>query len=150
MSDEHFGEFFDAMVLLHRGLPEQAARLMDTPPEQFTEWYSGMWRPWYAALWAEAAVLAGHADAADRIRRARTAAAGNAIATAVVDRAAALATPGGDRDGLTAAAAALRDAGCRYQWARTLVLIGGQHRARGESELATMGATAMAEPPGRG
>jgi predicted ATPase/DNA-binding CsgD family transcriptional regulator len=150
VSDEHFGEFFDAMVLLHRGLPEQAAQLMDTPPERFTEWYSGMWRPWYAALWAEAAVLGGRADAADRIRRARTAAAGNAIATAVVDRAAALATPDGDRDGLTAAAAALRDAGCRYQWARTLVLIGGQHRARGESELATMGATAMAEPPGPG
>ena len=52
-----------------------------------------------------------------------------------------------DRDGLTAAAAALEEAGCRYQWARTLVLIGGEHRARGESMLAAMGATAMAGPP---
>jgi hypothetical protein len=91
-------------------------------------------------------VLSGHEDAADRVRRARLATAGNPIATAVVDRAAALA--GGDRDGLTAAAAALRDGGCRYQWARTLVLMGGEHRARGESALAEMGAVAMVWPPG--
>ena len=45
-----------------------------------------MWRPWYAALWAEAAVLSGHEDAADRIRRARVATADNPIATAIVDR----------------------------------------------------------------
>jgi predicted ATPase/DNA-binding CsgD family transcriptional regulator len=146
VSEIHFGEFFDALSLLHRGLPEQAVRLMTTPPEEFTEWYTGMWRPWYAALWAEAAVLSGHEDAADRVRRARLATAGNPIATAVVDRAAALA--GGDRDGLTAAAAALRDGGCRYQWARTLVLMGGEHRARGESALAEMGAVAMVWPPG--
>ena len=145
----HFGEFFDALLLLHRGLPEQAVQLTATPPEQLTQWYSGMWRPWYAALWAEAAVLSGHQEAADRIRRARVAAAGNLIATAVVDRAAALAVPGGDRDGLTAAAAALRTAGCRYQWARTLVLLGGEHRTRGESALAAMGATPMALPPER-
>nr|WP_243875902.1 LuxR C-terminal-related transcriptional regulator [Streptomyces sp. 846.5] len=142
----HFGEFFDALLLLHRGHPEQAVRVMATPPEQFTEWYSGMWRPWYGALWAEAAVLSGHEDAADRVRRARLAAAGNPIATAIVDRAAALGTRGGDRDGLIAVAAALRAAGCRYQWARTLVLAGGRHRARGESALAAMGATPMAWP----
>ncbi len=53
----------------------------------------------------------------------------------------------GDRDGLIPAAAALAAAGCRYQWARTLVHIGGAERARGESELAAMGATAMAVPP---
>jgi predicted ATPase/DNA-binding CsgD family transcriptional regulator len=147
VSEIHFGEFFDALLLLHRGLPEQAAQVMDTPPEQLTEWYSGMWRPWYGALWAEAAVLSGYEDAADRIQRAHSATAGNAIATAIVDRTAALTTPGGDRDGLTAAAAALQDAGCRYQWARTLVLIGGKHRARGESVLATMGAAPMVWPP---
>jgi hypothetical protein len=121
---------------------------MDTPPEQFNRWYSGLWRPWYGALWAEAAVLSGYRDAAERVQRARLATAGNPIATAVVDRAAALSTRHGDRDGLTAAAAALQAAGCRYQWARTLVLMGGQDRARGESVLATMGAAAMAWPPG--
>jgi predicted ATPase/DNA-binding CsgD family transcriptional regulator len=147
VSEIHFGEFFDALLLLHRGLPEQAARVMDTPPERFTEWHNGMWRPWYGALWAEAAVLTGHEDATDRVRRARLAAAGNPIATAIVDRAAALITRDGDRDGLTAAAAALKDAGCRYQWARTLVLIGGEHRARGESVLAAMGAVPTVWPP---
>jgi hypothetical protein len=109
-----------------------------------------MWRPWYAALWAEAAVLSGHQDAAARLDRARLMAIDNPIAVAIVDRAAALAGrvgPVGDRDGLTAAAAALQVAGCRYQWARTLVLIGGAQRARGESMLATMGATPMVWPP---
>ncbi len=147
VSEIHFGEFFDALLLLHRGLPERAARLMDTPPEEFDEWYSGMWRPWYGALWAEAAVLTGHEDAADRVRRARLAAAGNPIATAIVDRAAALTTRDGGRGGLTAAAVALKDAGCRYQWARTLVLIGGEHRTRGESVLAAMGAVPTVWPP---
>jgi hypothetical protein len=70
----------------------------------------------------------------------------NPIAAAIVHRAAALA---GDRDELISAAAALRAAGCRYQWARTLVCIGGEHRARGESVLAAMGATPMAWPPER-
>ncbi|MEV6489421.1 hypothetical protein AB0M20_12445, partial [Actinoplanes sp. NPDC051633] len=74
--------------------------------------------------------------------------AGNRIATAIVDRAAALATGDGDRDGLTAAAAALHEAGCRYQWARTLICLGGADRARGEAELAAMGAAPMAWPPG--
>ena len=51
---------------------------------------------WYAALWAEAAVLAHHPDAAARIERSRHAARDNPIATAIVERAAAIAT--GDRE----------------------------------------------------
>jgi predicted ATPase len=141
----HVGEFFDALLLLHRGRSRQAARLLATPPDRFREWYSGLWRPWYAALWAEAAVLSGHPDAAARVRLARRSTADNPIADAVVDRAAAWP---GDRDGLTAAAAALDAAGCPYQWARTLVFLGGEHRARGEAALARMGATPMAWPPG--
>jgi hypothetical protein len=135
------------LLLLHRGLTRPAVQVLDTPPEKFSEWYTGLWRPWYAALWAEAAVLSGHRDAVARIQPARSAAAGNPIATAIVDRAAALTGRAGDRDGLTAAAAALQAAGCRYQWARTLVFIGGKHRAQGESILAAMGATAMPWPP---
>ena len=142
-----FGQFFDALLLLHRGLPQQAAQVLDTPPEQFQDWDNGMWRPWYAALWAEAAALSGHEDAAARIQRARSATAGNPTATAIVDRAAALDGRDGGRDGLIAAAAALENAGCRYQWARTLVFIGGEQRARGESVLATMGAMPMVWPP---
>ena len=100
-------------------------------------------------MWAEAAVLTGQPDAASRIRRARLATRDNPIAAAIVD-------PGrgagrgarGDRAGLAPAAAALSAAGCRYQWARTLVAIGGAERARGQAELAAMGATVMAWPPG--
>lgn len=142
---DRFGEFFDAMLLLHRGQTDIAVRLLDTPPEQFRTWASGLWRPWYAALWAEAAVVAGHPDADGRIRRARLMTRDNPIATAIVDRAAALASGG---DGMFPAAAALAAAGCRYQWARTLVLIGGAERLRGEAALAAMGATAMVWPPG--
>jgi hypothetical protein len=72
----------------------------------------------------------------------------NPIATAIVDRAAAMAREDGDRDGLIAAAIALDAAGCRYQWARTLVFLGGERRARGEDVLGTMGATTMVWPPG--
>ncbi len=140
----HFGEFFDALLLLHRGQPEQAMRLLHTAPEEFREWHNGMWRPWYAALWAEAAVLTRHEDAAARIHRARLMTMDNPIAAAIVDRAAAMDGRAGDRDGLIAAAAALQAAGCRYQWARTLVLIGGAERMRGESALAAIGATPMA------
>jgi predicted ATPase/DNA-binding CsgD family transcriptional regulator len=147
-ADLAYGEFFDALILLHRGLPQQAVRVLDAPPERLNAWYNSLWRPWYAALWAEAAVLTGHEDAAARIRRARLAAAGNTIATAMVDRAEAMAGRGGEgRDALSVAAAAFADAGCRYQWARTLVFLGGEQRARGESELARMGATPMAWPP---
>jgi predicted ATPase len=142
VADIHHGEFFDALVLLHAGRPDDAVTLLATPPEDFRAWYNGLWRPWYAALWAEAAVLAGDPAAAGRIGRARRCAAGNPIALAIVDRSAALAA--GSRDGMLAAAERLNAAGCRYQWARTLVLAGGPERARGEDELAAMGAAPMA------
>jgi predicted ATPase/DNA-binding CsgD family transcriptional regulator len=141
LSEIHFGEFFDALLLLHRGHPKRALHLLDTPPEQLRAWHNGMWRPWYAALWAEAAVLTGHQDATARLHRARLATTENPIAAAIVERAAALA---GDLAGLIPAAAALAAAGSRYQWARTLVLIGGAERVRGEAALAAMGATPMA------
>jgi hypothetical protein len=137
-----YGEFFDALVLLHAGRAEEAVTLLATPPEGFRAQYHALWRPWYAALWAEAAVLAGDPAASGRIGRARLFAAGNPIALAVVERSAAFAS--GDRAGMLAAAERLRAAGCRYQWARALVLAGGPERARGEDELAAMGATPMA------
>jgi predicted ATPase/DNA-binding CsgD family transcriptional regulator len=158
---QHFAEFFDALILLHRGQAEQAARVLFTAPEELAGWHNGMWRPWYAALWAEAAALTGRSDA-EGITRARAITAGNPIATAIVDRAEALGRrhgsnkdnygpdhgPSDGRDGLTAAAAALQNAGCHYQWARTLVFMGGEERARGESALEAIGATPMAVPPG--
>lgn len=145
----HFGQFFDATLFLHRGEHQQAFHLLTTPPEDFTEWFDGMWRPWYGALWAEAAVLTEDQAIADRIDRARRAAAGNPIATAIIDRAAALTADRRDvrRERLTLAADAFAAAGCRYQEARTLVMLGGDHRVRGDAALAAMGATAMAWPP---
>jgi hypothetical protein len=150
LSELHFGEFFDALLLLHRGLAEQAAELLGTPPEQLDEWYSALWRPWYAALWAEAAVLAGRADVPDRIARARTMTTDNPIAAAIVERAAALAAGDGGRDGLTVAATQLAAAGCHYQWARTLVMSGGAARRRGDTALADLGATPTVWPPAPG
>ena len=173
LPDYHFGEYFDALLLLHRGRPQHAVRVLHGPPEDLTEWYNARWRPWYAALWAEAAVLCGHEETAARIPRARAAAAGNPIATALVERAEIMHArgrdlgggdgdlggdrdggPGGDRDrddggrdGLNAVAAVLKEAGWRYQWARTLVFIGGKQRALGESVLAAMGTTPMVWPP---
>jgi hypothetical protein len=142
ISDIHFGEFFDAMLLLHRGQHAEAFQVVRASPEEFTAWYSGMWRPWYAALWVEAAVLCEHEAAYERIERARPLTADNPIASAIVDRAAAMAR--GDRKGLLAAAAALEPLGCRYQWARTLLLAGGAEASTGEAVLAAMGAARMA------
>jgi predicted ATPase/DNA-binding CsgD family transcriptional regulator len=141
ISNIHFGEFFDAMLLLHRGQHAAAYGVLDSAPEEFNAWYSGMWRPWYAALWVEAAVLCQHAEAPERIRRAGPLTVDNPIASAIVDRAVAMAQR--DRHGVLAAAAALDRAACRYQWARTLVLAGGAEAGTGEAVLAEMGATPM-------
>jgi len=138
------GQFLDAWLLLHQGRTQEAGQVLDAAPEPGgLAWQNGMWQPWYAALWAEAAVLAGRGDAAARIAAARKMTRDNPVASAIVGRAAALP---GDREGLTRAAASLHTAGCRYQWARTLVFLGGEDRARGESVLAGLGATAMAWP----
>jgi predicted ATPase/DNA-binding CsgD family transcriptional regulator len=138
--DGHFtgyGPTFDAIVSLHRGDAGAAVERLGVAPDQLRSWFSGEWRTWYAALWAEAAVLAGHPDATERIGRARLSAAANPVATAMLERAAALAV--GDTEAVLAAAAALEPTGCRYQLARTLVLAGGEHRAAGETMLAEMG-----------
>ena len=82
LAELHFGEFFDGLLLLHQGHAEAAVQVLGTPPEQFRTWFSGMWRPWCAALWAEAAVIAGHPDTTARIRRARLATLDNPVAAA--------------------------------------------------------------------
>jgi predicted ATPase/DNA-binding CsgD family transcriptional regulator len=139
-----YGPTFDAIVQLHVGDVDAAVARLSLDPNRLRTWFSGEWRPWYAALWAEAAVLAGRADAAERIERARLSAAANPAALAMVERAAAFADR--DTDRLVAAAAALEPTGCRYQWARTLVMAGGEHRDVGEAALARMGAAPMGMP----
>lgn len=132
-----YGATFDAILLLHRGQPAAALDRLAAEPEDLRRWISGLWRPWYGALKAEGAVLAGRSDADERLKRARTIARGNPIAGAIVDRADALRND--QRDGLRAAAAAFANAGCPYQQARTLVLLGGDERAEGSALLTVMG-----------
>ncbi|MFG1750243.1 ATP-binding protein [Streptosporangium sandarakinum] len=132
-----YGAVFDATVLLHHGDADAALERVAPEPEQVWKWVSWIWLHWYAGLRAEAAVLAGHPDARDRIASARIVAAGNPVVSAQVDRAEALLD--GDPPRQLAAAAAFEAAGCRYQAARTLVLAGGEHAAAGETALAGLG-----------
>jgi len=101
-----------------------------------------MWRQWYAALKAEAAVLTHQNDARERLDRAHTIAEGNPIATASVDRADALLSD--DRDGVLATAVPFDAAECPYQRARTLVLAGGDEQVEGVAMMTAMG---IASPP---
>ena len=80
------------------------------------------WRPWYAAVWVEAAVLAHHDDAPTRIDRARHAARDNPIASTIIERAAAPIAVG-DRSAVGNLAATFARLGCPYQEARTRTLI---------------------------
>jgi predicted ATPase/DNA-binding CsgD family transcriptional regulator len=137
-----FNPTFDAVLWLHRGDPAAALEGMNREPEQLREWFSGLWIQWYAALWAEASILAGHPGAGARLARARFLTAGNPVASALADRAEALAA--GDLDRLPTVAAALDAAGCLYQSARTLALAGGDAGRRGEAALAALGAAPMA------
>jgi len=139
--DKNPRAFFDALLLLHLDQPDRALRVLTTSPDEIQGWYQAIWRPWYVALWVEAAVLADAPDAAERVLNARPFIADNPVEAALVDRAAALGA--GDRDGVLAAARALGAAGCRYQWARSLVLAGGADRERGVSALRAMGATVV-------
>jgi len=115
---------FDAVVALHRGDIRAAldcvAADLDDPQ---TWWHAGqiLYRPWYAAVWAEAAVLGQLDDARSRIDRARHAARDNPIATGIVERAAAIAA--GDRTAVENLAATFTRLGCPYQEARTRTLV---------------------------
>jgi predicted ATPase/DNA-binding CsgD family transcriptional regulator len=130
---------FDAIVALHQGDPDRAVARLEDDPRGFRRWYTGEWRPWYAALHAEAAVLAGHPEARLRVERSRELCAPNPTAAAMVERAAALLN--GDLHRLVPLADTLAGAGCVYQQARTLVLAGGEAAERGRRLMADLGAT---------
>jgi hypothetical protein len=117
---------FDSLLSLHRNDAAAAVRRLAADieaPELFQYMGVGGWRPWYAALWAEAAVLAHHPEATGRIERSRDAARHNPIATAMIERAAAIAT--GDRDTLVRLAVTFAGLGCPYQQARTARMAAG-------------------------
>lgn len=117
-----YGAVFDAMVLLHHGDAGAALERVAPEPDEVWKWVSWIWLHWYVALRAEAAVLAGHPDARERVVAARAVVAGNPVATAQVDRAEALLD--GDLPRLLAVGEAFDAAGCHYQSARTLLLAG--------------------------
>ncbi len=136
---------YDSMLLLHNGDAGGALERMAPEPGEVWRWLTWVWLHWYVALRAEATVLAGSPDAADRLAEAGTIVAGNPVAGAIVERAGALLAD--DRERLLATAAAFDAAGCRYQSARTMVLAGGDHAARGAAALAELGLAPMT-PPG--
>jgi predicted ATPase/DNA-binding CsgD family transcriptional regulator len=123
ISTRAWASTFDAMVALHRGEFRTASdRLTLDVDDPQTWWHAGqiIYRPWYAAVWAEAAVLDQPNDAPARISRARYAARANPIASAIIERAAALAA--GNRRAVEDLAATFEALGCPYQQARTGVL----------------------------
>ncbi|TJZ76438.1 ATPase [Rhodococcus oryzae] len=135
---------YDSMLLLHNGDAGEALGRMAPEPGEVWRWVTWVWLHWYVALRAEATVLTGSPDAADRLAEARTIVAGNPVAGAIVERAEALLTE--DRERLLATADAFDAAGCRYQSARTRVLAGGDHAALGAAALADLGLAPMTTP----
>ncbi|MFQ6392096.1 ATP-binding protein [Nocardia sp. KC 131] len=121
-SDHRFAyrAVFDAIVLLDHGQPERALAELATEPDALNERTIWIWRHWYVALRAEAAVLAGHPDARGFVAAARTTVSGNPIAGPIVERAAALLDD--DRGRLHAFAAEFERAHCPYQHTRSLTL----------------------------
>jgi hypothetical protein len=115
---------FDALLALHRSQADVAAARLSADIDDRTVWSNTVaraWRPWYAALWAEAAVLSRHPDAGVRLERAAAATRENAIAAAVVERAADLLC--GRLDALHTHTRTFARLGCIYQRRRTETLL---------------------------
>jgi hypothetical protein len=132
---------FDAITLLHHGHAPLALERLGTRTDERDKWL-GIWLHWHIALRAEAAVLAGHPDANHHLTAARPIVAGNPIATAILDRAAALLDT--DHERLLTTAAAFEAVGCPYQRARTLILADGDTASTGNAALADLGLTPAA------
>jgi hypothetical protein len=109
------------------------------------QWIAALWRPWYSALRAESAVLAGSPDAPSRVAVARQHVGENPVAAAIVDRAVALLAR--DAAQMPAIATRLDELDAPYQAARTRVLTGGADADRGAAEVAACGAAPMAPAP---
>ncbi|WP_049556502.1 ATP-binding protein [Nonomuraea sp. SBT364] len=132
-----YGALYDAMRMLHHGNAAAAMDRLAPEPGEVWKWVTWIWLHWYVAIRAEAAVLAGSPHARDRLATARAITAGNPVAGAIVERAASLLDQ--DPKRLLATAGAFEAAGCRYQAARSLLLAGGDHTARGAATLTDLG-----------
>lgn len=122
-----YEEVFDAIVDLHDGRSEDAARRLAR--FRSDHFFGALFRQWHAALAAEAAVLAGHSDADSMIVHAIAATEHNPIAGALARRARTL--QGGTSEEFESIAAELDSRGCAYQSARTRSLAGGSTADRG-------------------
>ena len=131
---------FDALALLHRSHAAEAMDRLTTQTDETNKWLHWIWLHWHVALRAEAAVLSHHLRRGSPSRQRPPLVAGNPVATAIVDRATALAD--GDHTGLLTVAAAFDSAGCPYEQARTLILAGPATAEAGRSALADLGLTA--------
>jgi predicted ATPase/DNA-binding SARP family transcriptional activator len=120
--DRAWPAVFDGVRLLHLERHEEAVERLSAHPAELTNALGATWRGWYAALWAEAAVLAGRPDASSRLETASSIAVGNAVAELLVRRAEALLT--GDDAGIVATVEPLAETGCRYQSERSAALAG--------------------------
>lgn len=128
---------FDAITFLHHGRATLALERLGSRTGEPNKWLSWIWLHWHLALRAEAAALAGHPDASHHVTGGRAIVAGNPVATAIIDRAAALLD--GDRERLLETAPAFESAGCPYQRARTLILAAGDTAAAGDAALLDLG-----------
>ena len=114
----------DAWLLLHRGQPDAALAILivDVDHPLWAGWATALWRPWYAAAWAEASALASVPDLEERLGRALTATFDNPVAGALVRRAEALAHD--DLESVAALATTFDDLGAAYQRDRSRHLAG--------------------------
>lgn len=132
-----YDDVFSAIVALHNGQPVQAADHLAT--EQGNDSSEAQFRGWRFALAAEAAVLGGLPNAAEKVAEAHTAGEHSPIATAIARRAQTL--HGETTWELVDIAAEFDQLGCPYQAARTLLLAGGTTAQLGSSRLRSLGAT---------
>ena len=105
----------DTWLLLHRGQPDAALAILtvDVDHPLWAGWATALWRPWYAAAWAEASALASVPDLEERLDRALIATCGNPVAGALVRRAEALAHD--DLESVAALATTFDELGAAYQ-----------------------------------
>ena len=105
----------DAWLLLHRGQPDAALAVLivDVDHPLWAGWATALWRPWYAAAWAEASALASVPHLEERLDRALTATCDNPVAGALVRRAEALAHD--DLESVAALATTFDELGAAYQ-----------------------------------
>lgn len=137
-----YGAVFEAIRLLHHGRAAAAAAELATDLAELDVRDVWVWRHWYLALRAEAAVLADAPDAGEHLATAEATVRGDPIAAAIVARAAAVYAHAPER--LAATAAALETAGSPYQHARTLTLLGGDRAADAQRILGEFGLAPVA------